>query len=50
MGSERLYEDLHFWTGIDECESFGFDFLTVNHLSRTEYERIDPKGKAFLAP
>lgn len=50
VGSERLYEDLHFWTGIDECESFGFDFLTENHLTRTEYERIDPKGKAFLAP
>ena len=50
VGSERLYEDLHFWTGIDECESFGFDFLTENHFTRTEYERIDPKGKAFLAP
>ena len=27
-GAERLYEDLRFWTGIDECESYGVDFLT----------------------
>jgi hypothetical protein len=25
-GTERLYEDLKFWTGIDECESYSADF------------------------
>lgn len=49
-GSERLYEDLKFWTGIDDCESYGADFLTGNKHTRSEYESIDPKGKAFLKP
>jgi predicted molibdopterin-dependent oxidoreductase YjgC len=49
-GTERLYEDLTFPTGIDECESYGADFLTGNKLTRADYERIDPKGKAFLKP
>lgn len=29
--TERLYEDYRFWTGIDECETFGADFLTGRH-------------------
>jgi anaerobic selenocysteine-containing dehydrogenase len=49
-GSERLYEDLKFWTGIDECESYGANFLTGNKHSRSNYETIDPKGRAFLRP
>jgi anaerobic selenocysteine-containing dehydrogenase len=49
-GAERLYEDLHFWTGIDECESYGADFLTGNKHTRAEYASIDPHGKAFLRP
>ena len=28
QGTERLYEDLTFWTDIDACESYGADFLT----------------------
>ncbi|MGH8162293.1 MAG: molybdopterin-dependent oxidoreductase, partial [Gammaproteobacteria bacterium] len=49
-GAERLYEDLKFPTGIDECETYGVDFLTGNHSTRADYDRIDPKGKAFLRP
>ena len=49
-GTERLYEDLVFWTGIDECESYGANFLTGNKQTRAEYKHIDPKGKAFLKP
>ena len=49
-GAERLYEDLKFFTGVDECESYGADFLTGNKNTRSDYERIDPKGKAFLKP
>jgi ferredoxin-nitrate reductase len=49
-GTERLYEDLKFWTGIDECETYGADFLTGNKLTRSDYERVDPRGKAFLRP
>lgn len=47
-GAERLYEDYKFWTGIDECESYGVNFLTGNKHTRSDYEHIDPKGKAFL--
>lgn len=50
QGSERLYEDLQFWTGIDDCESYGADFLTGNKLTRADYQHIDPKGKGFLKP
>lgn len=50
QGAERLYEDLHFWTGIDDCESYGADFLTGNKHARADYAHIDPKGKAFLKP
>src|SRR6185437_12291036 len=49
-GCERLYEDLTFWTGIDTSETYGADFLTGNKLTREEYRRLDPKGKAFLKP
>ncbi|MBV8854034.1 MAG: molybdopterin oxidoreductase family protein [Sinobacteraceae bacterium] len=49
-GTERLYENLRFWTGIDECESYGSDFLTGNKHTRAEYASIDPQGKAFLRP
>ena len=49
-GSERLYEDYRFPTGIDECETYGADFLTGNKLTRSDYQLIDPKGKAFLKP
>lgn len=49
-GSERLYEDFKFWTGIDECETYGVDFLTGNKNTRNSYERIDPKSRAFLRP
>lgn len=47
-GTERLYEDLKFWTGIDQCESYGVDFLTGRKTTRDEYAAIDPEGKAFL--
>jgi ferredoxin-nitrate reductase len=49
-GTERLYEGFEFWTGIDLCESYGADFLTGNSNTRSDYQRIDPKGKAFVKP
>lgn len=49
-GCERLYEDLHFWTGVDECETFGVNFLTGRATTRGDYALQDPKGKAFLRP
>ena len=49
-GSERLYEDFNFGTGIDECETYGVDFLSGAARTRGDYARIDPEGKAFLRP
>lgn len=49
-GTGRLYENFKFWTGIDECETYGVDFLAGNKNTRSDYERTDPKGKAFLRP
>lgn len=49
-GAERLYEDLHFWTDADACESFGVDFYTGRGTSPAEYRRADPAGKAILRP
>jgi predicted molibdopterin-dependent oxidoreductase YjgC len=47
-GCERLYEDLNFTTGVDECETWGVDFLSGKTTTRADYARNDPKGKAFL--
>jgi anaerobic selenocysteine-containing dehydrogenase len=49
-GCERLYENLEFRTGVDDCETWGVDFLTGKATTRADYERNDPKGKAFLRP
>lgn len=49
-GCERLYEDLHFPTGIDDCETYGVDFLTGRATTRGAYAENDPGGKAFLRP
>jgi anaerobic selenocysteine-containing dehydrogenase len=50
QGTERLYEDLKFWTGVDECETYGVDFMTGSVTTRSDYERNAPHGKAFLRP
>jgi ferredoxin-nitrate reductase len=47
-GTERLYADGHFMTGIDECEMFGHDLDTGALETLTQYQAIDPKGKAWL--
>lgn len=49
-GCERLYENLDFSTGVDECETWGVDFLSGKTTTRADYEHNDPKGKAFLRP
>jgi len=49
-GCERLYEDLKFWTGIDECETYGVDFMNGTATTRSAYAQADPAGRAFLRP
>ncbi|MGE5313184.1 MAG: molybdopterin oxidoreductase family protein [Acidobacteriota bacterium] len=47
-GTERLYTDGIFQTGLDDCEMFGHDLDTGALETLGEYTAIDPKGKAWL--
>lgn len=47
-GKERLYDDGHFPTSIEECESFGHDLETGHPYSLDEYRAMNPAGKAIL--
>lgn len=48
QGKERLFEDGVFFTDIEYCESFGHDLETGTPLSKTEYEALNPAGRAIL--
>jgi anaerobic selenocysteine-containing dehydrogenase len=47
-GTERLYADGVFPTGLDDCESFGHDPETGAPYTRSEYESMNPAGRAIL--
>jgi anaerobic selenocysteine-containing dehydrogenase len=47
-GKERLYDDGHFPTDVEECESFGHDLETGSPYSLDEYKAINPRGRAIL--
>lgn len=47
-GSDRHYEDLHFPTDPEHCESFGHDLLTGAEYTEAQYRAKDPRGRAFL--
>ncbi|MEN5074036.1 nitrate reductase [Isoptericola cucumis] len=47
-GTERLYTDGVFWSGVDDCESYGRDLVTGAPLEQTEYQALDPDGKAVI--
>jgi len=47
-GTERLYSDGKFPTGIDDAQSFGHDLDTGMPYSLDDYRKIDPNGRAFL--
>ena len=47
-GTERLYADYKFMTGIEDCESYGHDLETGTAYTKTEYESMRPDGRAFL--
>ncbi|KAK4122019.1 hypothetical protein N657DRAFT_576760 [Parathielavia appendiculata] len=47
-GTERLYSDGIFPTGIDDCESFGHDPETGASYTRSEYQSMNPAGRAIL--
>lgn len=47
-GTERLFTDGVFFTDVEYCESFGHDLETGAPHSKTEYERLNPAGRAIL--
>jgi anaerobic selenocysteine-containing dehydrogenase len=47
-GSTRLYEDHHFLTAYETCETFGHDLVTGGEITPLEYKAMDPRGKALL--
>lgn len=47
-GTVRLYEDLHFWTGVDEAQSFGRDINTGRSRTREEFQALHADGRAIL--
>ncbi|KAL4876787.1 hypothetical protein BJY04DRAFT_231398 [Aspergillus karnatakaensis] len=47
-GKERLFDDGKFFTDTDYCESFGHDLETGALLSKTQYESMNPAGRAIL--
>ncbi len=47
-GAPRLYEDLHFWSDADVCESYGHDLITGGSIPEKQYRAHNPAGKAML--
>jgi len=48
FGKERLFDDGVFFTDTEYCESFGHDLETGAPLSKEEYQRMNPAGRAIL--
>lgn len=47
-GTERLYADGVFYTGADECQSYGRNLNTGALVTAQEYRAHDPRGRAKL--
>ena len=45
---ERLFADGHFYTDIEYCESFGHDLETGAPVTKDEYKKLNPAGRAIL--
>jgi len=47
-GTERIYQEGHFWSAPDYCESYGRDLITGAPVSETEYRALNPDAKAVI--
>ncbi|CEL10262.1 Putative Nitrate reductase [Aspergillus calidoustus] len=47
-GKERLFDNGKFYTDTEYCESFGHDLETGTPLSKTQYDAMNPAGRAIL--
>jgi anaerobic selenocysteine-containing dehydrogenase len=47
-GTERIYVDGRFWAAADYCESYGRDLVTGAPVEPTEYQALNPEGRAVI--
>jgi len=47
-GCERIYAEGRFWSSPDYCESYGRDLVTGAPVEPTEYQALNPYGRAVL--
>jgi len=47
-GTERLYASGEFWAAPDYCEGYGRDLVTGAPVEPTEYQAMNPQGKAII--
>jgi len=47
-GTEHIYVDGEFWSDPSYCENYGRDLVTGASLEPTEYEAMNPHGKAVI--
>jgi anaerobic selenocysteine-containing dehydrogenase len=47
-GTERLYADGRFWSDPEACEDYGHDLLTGAANTRSDYQALNPAGRAIL--
>jgi ferredoxin-nitrate reductase len=47
-GTERLYSDGRFWSDPEVCEDYGHDLLTGATNTPSDYQALDPAGRAIL--
>jgi anaerobic selenocysteine-containing dehydrogenase len=47
-GKERLFDDGKFFTDTEYCESFGHDLETGAPYTKSQYQAMDPAGRAIL--
>ncbi|MGY4690911.1 molybdopterin oxidoreductase family protein [Salibacterium sp. K-3] len=49
-GTTRLYEDHHFPTEVEYCQSFGKDMVTGRPKTEKEFAQLNANGKAIFHP
>ncbi|WP_027862308.1 molybdopterin oxidoreductase family protein [Marmoricola sp. URHB0036] len=47
-GTERIYVNGAFWSAPTYCESYGRDLVTGAPVEPTEYQALNPSGKAII--
>jgi anaerobic selenocysteine-containing dehydrogenase len=47
-GTERLYEDLRFWSSAEVANTYGKDLITGAAVEELEYRAHDPSGRAIF--